>query len=189
MKRVVMALLVFGLLAGCQKTEQQEPAANKTPQQQTQKQPEPKGPPLTPSDALVKVDDVTGSPGDKGSFQIHYFGVEPAKALVVPLKVTDGMYVDSVSWKGSMVDYLANKPVRIDSSINLVLMAAVPVTEALIPPDTGLIATVYFTFGPNAKSGQIEETFATPANHLSYVDTSGTHLMQPYYQGGKVTIQ
>jgi hypothetical protein len=99
------------------------------------------------------------------------------------------MYVDSVSWAGSMVDYLANKPVRIDSSLNLLLMAAVPVTEPLIPPDTGLLATVFYTLGSNAKSGTIEETFARPANHLSYVDTTGKLLMQPYYQGGKVTIQ
>jgi hypothetical protein len=189
MKRVVIVLLVLGLFAGCQKTDEQEPVAEQSAAQQTPKQTEPQGPPLTPSDAIVKVDDVTGAPGDKGSFQVHYLGVEPAKALVVPLKVTEGMFVDSVSWAGSMVDYLANKPIRIDSAINLVLMAAVPVTEPLIPPDTGLIATVYYTLGPNAKSGQIEETFATPANHLSYVDTSGTLLMQPYYQGGKVTIQ
>lgn len=188
MKRMAIAVLVLGLIAGCQKAEQQQEPAQ-TVETQAPEGSEPKGPPMRPSDAVIKVDDLTLAAGEKGSFQVHYFAVEPAKALVIPLKVTEGMYVDSVSWQGSMVDYLANKPVRVDTASRLVLMAAVPVTEPLIPPDTGLLATVYFTLGPDAKSGKIEETFATPANYLSYVDTTGKQLAQPYYQGGNVTIR
>jgi len=187
MKRIAIVVTVFGLIVGCQKTDTTQEAA-KTPEVAQAETPQPQGPPMRPSDASIKVDPVTVAAGQKGSFKIHYYAVEPAKALVVPLKTTEGMHVDSVSWEGSMVAYLANKPVRIDTATQLLLMAAVPVTEPIIPPDTGLFATVYFTLGPNAKSGTIKETFAPPANHLSYVDTAKT-LAQPYFEGGQVTVQ
>lgn len=187
MKRIAIAAVVLGLIIGCQKTENKpEPAQTTT----TQPAPatESQGPPMRPSDARIVVDDITASTGQSGNFKIHYFGVEPVKALVVPLRTTDGMFIDSVSWAGSMVEYLANRPSRVDTITHLLLLAAVPVTEPLIPADSGLLATIYFTVGPNATSGKIEETFAPPANHLSYVDTAKT-LAQPYYEGGKVTIQ
>jgi hypothetical protein len=187
MKRIALAAMVLGLIIGCQKTDNKQETAQTTTEQKIET-PKPQGPPMRPSDARLTVDAVTAAAGQSGSFKIHYYGVEPAKALVVPLKLTEGMHVDSISWAGSMVEYLANKPSRVDTITQLLLLAAVPVTEPLIPPDSGLFATVYFTLRPGAKSGTITETFAPPANHLSYVDTAKT-LAQPYYEGGQVTVQ
>ncbi len=188
MKRIAVVALALGLIIGCQKKDSTEQMAQSTTTEQKSETPSPQGPPMRPSDARIAVESVTAAAGQSGSFKINYYGVEPAKALVVPLHTTDGMKVDSVSWAGSMVAYLANRPSRIDPASQLVLMAAVPVTEPLIPADSGLFATVYFTMGADAKSGMITETFAPPANHLSYVDTAKT-LAQPYFEGGQVTVQ
>jgi hypothetical protein len=187
MKRIAIAVVVLGLIVGCQQSDTvQETAETATTQQADT--PTPVGPPMRPSDARIAVSSVTLAAGQSGSFEINYYGVEPAKAMVVPLHTTDGMHVDSISWAGSMVEYLANKPTRIDPAAQLLLLAAVPVTEPLVPADSGLFATVYFTLAADAKSGMITETFAPPANHLSYVDTAKT-LAQPYYEGGQVTVQ
>lgn len=187
MKRIAIALMVLCFVVGCQKSDTGQEVAETAATPQTDA-PTPQGPPMRPSDARITVSSVTLAAGQSGSFEIHYYGVEPAKAMVVPLHTTDGMNVDSISWAGSMVEYLANKPTRIDPEAQLILLAAVPVTEPLVPADSGLFATVYFTLAADAKSGMITETFAAPANHLSYVDTAKT-LAQPYYEGGQVTVQ
>jgi hypothetical protein len=187
MKRIAIAVMVLGLIVGCQKTDTAKETAETATTQQADS-PTPVGPPMRPSDARLAIESVTLAAGQSGSFKINYYGVEPVKAMVVPLKTTEGMHVDSISWAGSMVEYLANKPTRVDTATQLLLLAAVPVTEPLIPADSGLFATIYFTLGPNAQSGMITETFAPPANHLSYVDTAKT-LAQPYFEGGQVTVQ
>jgi len=193
MKRLAVMLMAFTLIAGCAKkteTEQtaQQPATETAQKPQTTDQTKPSAPPMRPSDAKISVDSPTLAAGSKGSFGIHYHGVEPAKALVMPFKIPEGMTVDSVSFAGSMVDYLANKPVRIDNPQRLLLIGAVPVTEPKIPAEDGLLATVHFTLSADAKSGKIEESFAPPANYMSYVDTTNA-LVQPYFEAGTLTVQ
>jgi len=191
MKRVILAACLLALVMGCQsKTETEQPAAEK-PQANVQSEQERLkqiAPEMRPSDAIMRVDNITASAGSSGTFQIHYSGSEPAKAMVVPLRMPAGMYIDSVSWDGSVVDYLANKPVRIANEEGLLLMAAVPVTEPPLQAVDGLFATIFYTMGPEAKSGQITETIAPPANQLSYVDTAKT-LVHINFDGGKVTVQ
>lgn len=191
MKRMVLAACLLALLIGCQsKTESEQAAPGETAQQQmTEEERLQKNVPARrPSDAIMTIPDITLAAGESGSFTIQYSGVEPAKAMVVPLKFPNGFVVDSVSWAGSMVDYLANKPVRIANDQHFVLMAAVPVTEPAVPAEEGLFATVYFHLTDAAESGVIEETVAPPANQLSYVDTTKT-LVQINLNGATVTVQ
>lgn len=188
MKRIAVGIMMFALLVGCQSKTETEKSAEAVPQNQTQKQPEMSLPAMRPSDAILSIDNITTAPGESGTFVLKYDGVEPAKAMVLPLRTPVGMHVDSVSWAGSMIDYLANKPVRIANDQNLLLIAAVPVTEPPVPPGKGVLATVYYTMTPDAKSGTIEETYAPPANQLSYVDTAKT-LAHINFAGAKVTVQ
>lgn len=194
MKRMIAIVLTLGLLAGCQKkTETQQQAQTAPPPSPAETSPakdtnERQKPAMRPSDARVTVDPVNVSKGQKGNFQIKYQGVETAKAIVVPLQVPAGMKLDSASFGGSIIAYLANKPVRINNELHTILMAAIPVTEPRIPPKEGLLATVYFTMSPDAVSGNIKETFVPPGNYLSYVDTTNT-LVEPYFEGGQVTVK
>lgn len=191
MKRMLLAACLLALIVGCQsKTETEQPATEQTASDPTSQEDRMNKnmPDRRPSDAVMTIEDITLPAGESGSFTIDYYGVEPAKAMVVPLGFPKGFIIDSVSWSGSMVDYLANKPVRIANEENLLLMAAVPVTEDAVPPGEGLFATVYFHLTEDAESGRIVETIAPPANQLSYVDTAKT-LVQINLDGAEVTVQ
>ena len=190
-KRLLLLACLLGFTAGCQsKTETEQPVPEQAATQQPSQEERLRqtAPPMRPSDAIMTIDNITMAAGQSGTFTIHYSGVEPAKAMVVPLKMTPGLMIDSVSWAGSVVDYLANKPVRIANEENLLLMAAVPVTEPAVGAVEGIFAIVHYTLAADAQSGQIIETIAPPANQLSYVDTAKT-LVHINLDGGKVTIQ
>lgn len=191
MKRMVLAACLLALVIGCQsETESEQPATEQTTSEPMSQEDSLRkiAPDRRPSDAIMTIEDITLAAGESGSFTIDYYGVEPAKAMVVPLRFPKGFVIDSVSWSGSVVDYLANKPVRIANEESLLLMAAVPVTEDAVPPGEGLFATVYFHLADDAESGRIVETIAPPANQLSYVDTAKT-LVQINLDGAEVTVQ
>jgi hypothetical protein len=190
MKRSVAIVVLASLAFACgQKTDQQ---TAQQPATSTQAPPparqEPPRPALRQSDARVWIDAVTVAKGASGSFKVHYFGVEPAKAIVVPLTVPTGVTVDSVSYAGSILEYIATRPVRIDNDNQQVLFTAIPTSEPDIPAKEGLLGTVYFTLGANAVTGDIEETFIPPGNYLTYVDTAST-LVEPQFEPGKLTVE
>lgn len=195
MKRIfTTALLALALVACGQKTEQQQSSQQPATTQQSQSQAQqatntaPPRPAIKQSDARVWVEAVTAAKGAMGSFKVHYYGVEEAKAMVIPLSVPAGLKIDSVSYAGGMLAYIATRPVRIDNDNHQVLFTAIPTTEANIPAAEGLLATVHFTAAPDAQSGVIEETFVPPGNYLTYVDTASV-LVEPQFEVGKVTIQ
>ena len=184
-KKALFGFLVVATVCGCQqKAEQQTPGTA-----QTAKEPAPSPRPAgRQSDARIWVDAVTGKPGDKGSFGVHYYGVEQAKAIVVPISYPQGMIVDSISWAGSMLAYLSTRPTRIDKNEHRLLLSAIPTTEPLIPAAEGLLATIHFTLGPDAQSGIIADAFVPPANYLVYVD-SASGQAEPIFETATVTIE
>jgi hypothetical protein len=193
MKRMIALVLALGLVIGCQKkTETQQvaqtppAAANETATQNAT--PTRQKPVMRPSDARITVESPTVAKGQKGSFKVHYYAVEPAKAIVLPLKVPDGMILDSTSFTGSVLTYLANKPVRLNNTAHTLLLAAIPVTEPRIPAKEGLLLTVFFTMKNDAASGLIESTFIPPGNYLTYIDTLNAGV-EPLFEGGQVTVK
>jgi hypothetical protein len=192
MKRMIAVVLALGLVMGCQKkTETQQVAKAPVPTNENTAQRENiarEKPIMRPSDARIVVESPTVAKGEKGSLKITYYPTEPAKAIVVPLSVPDGMTIDSLSFKGSVLDYLANKPVRIDNEGHKFLMAAIPVTEPPIPAKEGLLMTVFFTMKPDATSGTIQSTFIPPGNFLTYIDTASVGV-EPNLEGGQITVK
>lgn len=189
MKRSAAIIVLASLAIACgQKTEQQ---TAQQPSSTTQVPPVTKAPPrpaIRQSDGRVWIDAVNVAKGSSGSFKVNYFGVEPAKAFVVPLAIPAGITVDSVSYAGGILEYIATRPVRIDNDNHFVLFTAIPTTEPDIPAKEGVLGTVYFTATANAVSGNIEETFVPPGNYLTYVDTAST-LVEPQFEPGKLTVQ
>ncbi len=196
MKRIfTTALLAVAIVACGQKADQQaaqqssqQPATTQKTETQPATNTAPPRPAIKQSDARVWVDAVNAAKGSSGSFKVHYYGVEEAKAMVIPLSVPAGVKIDSVSYVGGILEYIATRPVRIDNDNHQVLFTAIPTTEANIPAKEGLLATIYFTLGPEATSGIIEETFVPPGNYLTYVDTASA-LVEPQFEAGKLTVQ
>ncbi len=191
MKRIFTTVLLAVAFIACgQKADQQAaqtPATTETAQPSAAKPAAPR-PAFRQSDARVWVDAVSATKGSSGMFKVHYYGVEQAKAVVIPLSLPAGLSVDSVSYAGSMLEYIATRPVRIDNDNHTVLFTAIPTTEPDIPAKEGVLATVYFTVGASAASGSIEETFVPPGNYLTYVDSAST-LVEPQFEPGKVTVE
>ncbi|HWO57770.1 MAG TPA: hypothetical protein VNN55_09410 [bacterium] len=193
MKRMVTAAVLAALVLACGQKAEQRPAQQTQAQTQTQQQPqtgkqEPPRPAIKQSDARVWIDPVTAAKGSTAAIKVQYYGVEEAKAIVIPLVVPSGVTIDSVSYAGSILEFIATRPINIDNDNHRVLFTAIPTTEPNIPAKEGLLGTVYVTIGPNAESGDIEETFFPPGNYLTYVDTANA-LIEPHFQPGKLTVQ
>ncbi len=191
MKRIAAVVIPVLLVVACGQKAEQQPAQQSTTtppagqQQPTSALPRPA---IKQSDARVWVDEVTVTKGAAGSFKVHYYGVEEARAMVIPLSVPAGLKIDSVSYAGGMLEYIATRPVRIDNDNHTVLFTAIPTTEPNIPPKEGVLATIHFTAGPEIASGVIDETFVPPGNYLTYVDTTSV-LVEPQFDPGKLTVQ
>ena len=185
MNKALIGLLIGVVAVGCQKKADEQAEA---PQTQAQQQaPAPK-PTMKQSDARVWVNAVTAKAGGSGSFGIGYYGVEEAKAIVVPISYPTGMTVDSISFAGSIIENIATRPVRINNEAHQLLFSAIPTTEPLIPAKEGLLATIHFTLAGDAISGLIDETFIPPANYLAYVDTASTQV-EPLFEAGQLTVE
>ena len=185
MKKALIGLLIGVVAIGCQKKTEEQAEA---PQTQAQEQAPPPKPVMKQSDARVWVTGVTAKAGQSGSFAINYYGVEEAKAIVVPISYPTGMTVDSITFTGSVIENIATRPVRINNDSHQFLFSAIPTTEPLIPAKEGLLATVHFTLAGNATSGMIEDTFIPPANYLAYVDTASTQV-EPVFEPGQLTVE
>lgn len=192
MKRTVTLALLAVFAFACSQKAEQQPAQQSSAAPQTQSQQPasstPPRPAIKQSDARVWVEAATVAKGSAGSVKVHYYGVEEARAMVVPLTIPTGVTVDSISYAGGMLEYIATRPVRIDNDNHNLLFTAIPTTEPNIPAKEGLLATIHFTAGPNAESGMFDETFVPPGNYLTYVDTA-SGLIEPQFEPGKLTVQ
>ena len=187
MKKAMFGLLIGVIAIGCQQQAGEQATTTETAQEQTAQTPPPK-PAMKQSDARVWVDAFTAKAGEAGTFNVNYYGVEEAKAMVVPLAYPEGMTVDSISFSGSMIGYIATRPTRIDNEEHQLLFTAIPTSEPLIPATEGLLATVHFTLAGDATSGMVEDVFMPPANYLAYVDTASTQV-EPMFEPGQMTVE
>jgi len=192
MTRTIAIALLATVALACEQKAEQKPAQQSSNTTETKTKPAantaPPRPAIKQSDARVWVDAVSAAKGAAGSFKVRYYGVEEAKAMVIPLTVPSGVKIDSVSYAGSMLEYIATRPVRIDNDNHTVLFTAIPTSEPNIPAKEGVLATIFFTVGAGAASGAIEETFVPPGNYLTYVDTTSA-LVEPQFEAGKLTVQ
>jgi hypothetical protein len=189
MKKALLGLVIGVLAIGCQqKADEQQvktPDTGKATQQA--RTPAPK-PAMKQSDARIWVDAFTAERGAAGSFKVSYYGVEEAKAIVVPLTFPIGMAVDSISFAGGMLEYIATRPTRVENESNMLLFTAIPTTEPLIPAAEGVLATIHFTLAADAQSGLVDEVFVPPANYLAYVDTASVQV-EPMFEPGQMTVK
>jgi len=187
LKSISVAVLSLAILASCQKEGQQQMRADEQTAATRSDAPPPR-PPMRQTDARVMIGSASAARGQSGSFDVRYYGIEPLKAIVVPISYPHGMKIDSVSFAGSMIEYVATRPVRIDNDSLRALISAIPMTEPLIPAGEGLLATFHFTLSGDAASGPIEEGFIPPANYLVYIDSASTEA-EPIFEPGQLTVE
>ncbi len=202
MKRIVCTILALGLVWGCQKQAEQEPAAqteNSTPQSREQRiaealdeaksqmPPSPKH--RFSEDSKIWLTSAEGKPGEQVKIDINYYISEPSKTIVVPLTFLGNVVIDSFSWVGSDLANYGMKPVNIRNDLRVFLAAVVPTTEPDIPVDTGFYGSIYFSIEKDAQPQTvvIETTFIHPGNTLMYIDTL-IGGVTPQWEAGSIKV-
>lgn len=186
MKRLICTILALGMLWGCQQQAEPESAAQsevKAPQTREQKiaeameqarQEMPPPPQQRFSEASkIWLSSAEGKAGEQVKIDIHYYIEEPSKTIAVPLTYLGNAIIDSFSWVGSDLAYIATRPVNIKNDLRIFSAAVIPMTEPDIPADSGFMGSLYFTIEKNAQpqTVAIESTFVYPGITLMYVDT------------------
>ncbi|OGC76012.1 MAG: hypothetical protein A2145_00915 [candidate division Zixibacteria bacterium RBG_16_40_9] len=100
---------------------------------------------------------------------IRFFNDNQVSAIVCPFLMGGPVTYDSVSFSGSRVDYLQYTTSNYNFLQSKLLIGAVPVEEALIPPGSGSLCNIYFTLNDTVGPITLDTTFFEPSNHLSFV--------------------
>ena len=145
------------------------------------------------ADTLRLVTTVVGSAQSaevKAVVNVTFYNDEDLGGITLPMKWTSTgqVLLDSVSFVGTRVLYLAVKPVTIDTVAQNVKVGDVVFFEAYIPAGDGLLCKLYFTI-PSGTVDQhmyMDTTFIDPAS-LLFTMANGFGML-PQLLDGEVTI-
>ena len=115
----------------------------------------------------------------KAFIHIAFENADSVAAITLPLVWSGPLTLDSVTFRDSRVEYLEHKTINIDSDNNKILIGAVPVTEHIIPPGRGILATLCFTLD-TVGSAYMDTIFFPPLNHLYFVTSEPTSYV-PFF--------
>lgn len=202
MKHLVCMIVALGMLWGCQKQAEQEPAAQSetaAPQTREEKIAEAmeqarREMPPTPQhryseNSKIWLSSAEGKAGEQVKIDIRYHIDEPSKTIAVPLTYLGNAVIDSFSWVGSDLLHIATRPVNIKNDLRIFSAAVVPMTEPDIPAGSGFMGSIYFTIEKDAQpqTVAIESTFVYPGITLMYVDTL-IGAVTPQWEPGFITV-
>ncbi len=129
-------------------------------------------------------------PGQNVAVSINMFNDELLGAVTIPMHWSSpDITLDSVSFVGSRLAYIGNKPVTIYNANQNMVFGAIVILEDYIPAGSGLIAKMYFHV-----PGGIPDQFVTidsvtipPAAELLLSSTSGANIY-PQMVSGRIRI-
>jgi hypothetical protein len=92
-----------------------------------------------------RINDAAGTAGGKAVVETYFYNDEELSALTLPLSwSSSAITLDSVSWAGSRVAYLATRIATINNINHTVSIGAVVMFEDFIPAGQGLACKLYF---------------------------------------------
>lgn len=144
--------------------------------------------PGVPDTCRVSCSDIT-LPGQQVVIEVSIYNDEALGGLVVPLvfgQPTLDVVCDSVSFVGSRLEGVENLEAFIDNANYKLLFYAIYISADL-PAGDGMIATLYFTTGPNWDSTlcvHIDSTFYPPANRLEFSPRASGKALYPKLKRG-----
>lgn len=125
-------------------------------------------------DSLI-FDSIKVVQGSKAVMNVYFYNDEELQGMSIPMHYSSpDVSIDSVSFVGSRVNYLANKPVNIDNANQQWLVGVIVFMESYIPAGRGLLCKVYFDI-PSGISDQkiVADTMVyPPENYLQFVTVS-----------------
>jgi len=147
----------------------------------------PSGPETTDS---VWVSTVPGVPGNDVVVPVYFRNFEVLQAVNLPLTWSSSdIHLNSVTFDGTRVSYVDNKPVVIDNATRRVQIGIVPTFSENIVPGRGMLAKLHFTIEEGATEAfvGIDTTSIVPEGGLFFVDDL-TNIIHPTYIPGGVVI-
>ncbi len=119
---------------------------------------------------------------------VRFFNDNLVSAIDCPFLIEGPISFDSVSFAGSRVDYIENTTSNYSFAESKLLIAVVPIEEALIPPGTGSLCKIYFGLNDTVGSITLDTTFFEPSNHLAFVTGEPPVDYVPRFTGGVFPI-
>ncbi len=115
---------------------------------------------------------------------VRFFNDNLVKAITCPFLISGPVSYDSVSFAGGRVDYIVNATSNYSLAESKLLIGAIPVEEALIPPGTGSLCKIYLTLNDTTGPITLDTTFFEPSNHLAFVAGEPPVDYIPRFTGG-----
>ncbi|MFH2034991.1 MAG: Ig-like domain-containing protein [Candidatus Zixiibacteriota bacterium] len=138
----------------------------------------------------VWVSTVPGIPGNDVIVPVYFRNFDSLSAINLPLTwSSSALTLNSVSFDGTEVQYVDNKPVTIDNATRRVQIGVIPTFTPNIPASRGLLAKLHFTVD-NAVSEavvKIDTTRLYPSGGLTFVK-DGLEIITPTFIFGNVVI-
>lgn len=140
-------------------------------------------------DTISIVDAVT-VPGQDVAVSVNMYNDEELGAVTIPMHWSSpDISLDSVSFIGSRLAYIGNKPVTIYNTQQNMMFGAIVVLEEYIAPGSGLIAKMHFHVpaGTPDQFVTVDSISIPPAAELLLSATSGANIY-PQMVAGEIKI-
>ncbi|UCD17550.1 MAG: T9SS type A sorting domain-containing protein, partial [Candidatus Zixiibacteriota bacterium] len=148
---------------------------------------------VVPGDGVDSVWVSRGVPGVPGSdiiVPVYFRNEKILSGINLPLTWgSNGLVLNEVTFEGTRVEYVDNKPYVIDNASRRVQISVVPTFTDPIPAGRGLMAFLHFTVQEDAvpSTVTIETTVIPPAGGLAFLDI-GYNVIIPAFMYGEVII-
>jgi len=137
------------------------------------------------------IDSVKVYQGNKAAVNVNFYNDEPLAAIEIPLQYSSpDITLDSISFVGSRIAYVANKFVTINAANQQFVVAVIVIMEASIGPGRGMAFKAHFSIPsgiPNQKV-IIDSMFYPPSSVLSFVDDATNELITPVLKRGIIIV-
>jgi hypothetical protein len=94
-------------------------------------------------------------PGESTSLTVNIVNDQELAAIQVPIRVGNGVLIDSATFADSRVDYLNTKQVNITDDRQTVFLGIIVMTEPYLQPGQGLFATLFLSCPDSVTAGAV----------------------------------
>jgi hypothetical protein len=138
----------------------------------------------------VWISTVPGRAGTDVIVPVYFRNFETLVSINMPLTWnSDDLYLNEVTFDGTRVDSVDNKPIVIDNATRRVQINVAPIFSDPICAGRGLLAKLHFSVSPGADPAfiAIYDTIIPPGGGLSFVDDM-LNIINPHFDTGGVVV-
>ncbi len=145
-------------------------------------------PTIPGSDSVWVSPAVPGTPGSDITVPVYFKNAEKLASITLPLKWNSSeIYLDSISFDGTRVDYVDIKPVSINNTTHQAHIFVMPTLTPRIDPGRGLLAKMHFSVSDSAVGAFVRiDTVRNTPDSLMFMTDAMNALVPTFIYGGVV---